>query len=76
MTPAGALIFVALWAVLIVAFGLDRPSARSAYARLRPRSFPRPDAPPGQSARAGDPDRDSAPAVNGSPVAAHGRRAR
>lgn len=77
MTPAGALIFIGLWAVFMVAFGLDRPSPRSAYARLRPRSSPRPASPPaGQSARAGDPDRDSAPTVNGSPVAAHERRER
>jgi hypothetical protein len=77
MTPAGALIFLGLWAVLIVAFDLDRPSPRSAYARLRPRISPRPAHPPaGHPARAGDPDRDSAPAVNGSPVAAHGRRGR
>jgi hypothetical protein len=69
VTPLGALIFVVVLAVLLVAWGHDEPRGQH--------RFPRPAHPPaGQSARAGDPDRDSAPAVHGSPVAAHGRRAR
>jgi hypothetical protein len=70
VTPLGALIFIVVFAALPVAWGHDEP-------RRRLRCFPRPVRPSaGHTARAGDPDRDSAPAVNGSPVAAHGRRGR
>jgi hypothetical protein len=104
-----ALIFLAVWAALIVfAFSLGRTAAdadrrieRMNFSAVPPspwrvrcvgcgtlyrgyctnpgcsHCFPRPAHPPaGQSARAGDPDRDPAPAVHGSPAAAHGRRAR
>jgi hypothetical protein len=70
VTPLGTLIFVVLFAAMLVAWGHDEP-------RPRLHCSPRPVRPSaGHPARAGDPDRDSAPAVNGSPVAARGRRTR
>jgi hypothetical protein len=57
MTPLGALVFVAVFALLVLLWAWDKPSVPSVYARLRPSPSRRGAGLPPGSAPAGEDER-------------------